>query len=497
MIMRRVNWLSFLSINLVIAGCGDRQAENSNPERIKTLTTYADSLVGSGEVPGLALAIIRDGAPVQQLSRGFADVANKRPVTADTPFQLASTTKIFSSTAVLLLVAEGRVRLDDPIGRFIEGLPTTWQPITVRQLLSHTSGLPDIAVRTGELELVADDWPSALKIVADKPMQFPPGDRWAYTQTNYALLLLLIERVSGEPFERFADKRLFAPLGMRQTFYPSATRRCATSYDRGADDSPAIRDLAFPAYVHAAGGLCSSLNDMVKWGISLQKGNLLPADLAKLAIEPARLANGSKVALGGPASYGLGWAIDATTGHGWAGHSGGNATAFRRYPADRLAIVVLHNGVSNPDVIADRLARMMFQDGKSGQAQADLWDAAIAGDPAGIEAALAAGADVNALDTRSSRNGRRPLNWAASNNRVTAIQLLLKRGADVNAQNLSGFTALAHAAEAGAAEAAKVLLAAGADTTLKTQAGSTAAEVARQNGHPDVAQLIDRGAKRL
>lgn len=130
-------------------------------------------------------------------------------------------------------------------------------------------------------------------------------------------------------------------------------------------------------------------------------------------------------------------------------------------------------------------------------AQSRLWDAAIAGDTAAITGALADGARIDSLDVRRSRNGRRALNWAALNNHVPAIQLLLARGAGIQLPNLTGFTPLHHAAEVGASDAAMALLAAGADPTWPNDAGQTPAEVASANGHADLANALSAAASRL
>lgn len=493
--MRGLQWVSTLAICAAVAGCNTSSSEVSDADRSASFDRIARSVVEDRGVPGIAIAVIRDGKPFKTLTYGVSNVETHTSVTGATPFQLASTTKVFSSTAVLLLVADGKLRLDDPIGKYLQDLPASWRRVTVRQLLSHTSGLPDITRRTGELDLVANDWDAALRIIADKPFQFAPGQGWAYTQTNYALLQRLVEKLSGEPFGDFLQQRLFHPLGMPNTFFPTPQRQCAPNYQRGHDGRIVRRDLTFPEYVHAAGGLCSSLDDLIVWSQALDSGKVLPRKLAEEAWTPTKLANGSIAKVGGPVSYGLGWAIDTTPGRRWVGHSGGNSTAFRHYLDGGITVILLHNGASDPDAIATSVARAMLA--TSADPQADLWDAVRDGDAAAAEAALDAGADVNALDTRSSRNGRYALNWAAINNRPELIRLLLRHGAKIDARNLTGFTALHHAAESGSLEAAKALLDAGANTSIRAKDGETASDVALRKGNTAVAALIDsRRAKK-
>ncbi|MEO8218259.1 MAG: serine hydrolase [Acidobacteriota bacterium] len=491
--MRNLVVISAFALCLSLSGCGSKEAKFSDRDRSQAITALADSVLAKRGVPGIAIAVIRDGKLFQKLTVGSSNLATGEKVSGSTPFQLASTTKIFGSTAVMLLVADGKVHLENPVGDYLDGLPSAWRSVTIRQLLSHTSGLPDITTATGEVDLVAADWESALPIIAEEPFQFRPGHGWAYTQTNYALLLRLIERVSGKTFESFLEERLFQPLGMRNTFFPGPQRRCAVNYRREQDGRITVRsNLTFPHYVHAAGGLCSSLDDLVAWSRALDSGKIMPSELALQAWSPTRLADGSNAQVSPVISYGLGWAIGTTPGHRWAGHSGGNSTAFRRYLDERMTIIMLHNGASDPDAIISSVARFMVQTTSADGAQVGLWDAAGDGNLAAAEAALQAGAKVNELDTRSSRNGRYALNWAAINNHPDIIEVLLKHGAAINAQNLTGFTALHHAAESGSAAAAQALLDAGADPSLRSASGETPSDVARRHGNTAVAQIIDK-----
>jgi CubicO group peptidase (beta-lactamase class C family) len=431
---------------------------------------------------------------VKEFTAGFADINARSPVTRSTPFQLASTTKSFVSTAVLLLVKDKKLALDDSIGSHLADLPPTWRGVTVRQLLSHTSGLPDIVRSPGQLDLIADSWEKSLALIADAPLQFAPGEKWAYTQTNYVLLARLIEKLSGRSLEGFLSERLFKPLGMKETFYADETHRCATNYAAAADGTVNVRALDFPPFVHAAGGLCSSLADLELWNGALDADRVLPAPLAAELWTGTRLENGQPARITANTGYGLGWVVDDTPGHKSVGHSGGNSTAYRRYLDDHLTVIVLHNGVLDPDGLVSSIAAIVLRGPgeSSADAQERLWDSAGDGDTKAIERALAAGADIEALDERKSRNGRRALNWAAINDHAEAIRLLLARGAAIDATNKTGFTALHHAAESGAAHAAEALLAAGANRNLKTKDGELAADIARRKGHGELALRIEK-----
>ena len=480
----------------VLSGCRDSGEHAADPA---DQSTKIDQLLrkemGKQQIPGLAVAVLRDGKTVHQGVLGLADIQQKKPVTPSTPFQLASTTKTFSSVAVMLLVRDGHFALDDPIGKLLDGLPSGWQGVTVRQLLSHTSGLPDVAVRPGEAELIADQWEVAFPILEKAPLQFPPGEGWSYNQTNYVLLAQIIKRMSGRPINEFMRARLFEPLGMNDTFFPAldgGERRCATNYEP-SEAAVKPRSLEFPEFVQAAAGLCTSLQDMIRWNMALDEGRVLPGELLQELWTPPALSESAAAAGRGNPGYALGWAVDQSAGQRSAGHSGGNSTAYRRYLDDGVTVIVLHNGMADPDDLVLWTSQIVRSDDASGP-QERLWDASSSGDTEKIAAALDAGADINALDTRRSGSGRRPLNWAASKNHPEAVRLLLQRGAAVDAVNRTGFTALHHAAESGATEVAKDLLAAGANRELKNESGEHAADVARRKGHEALAKLIEDGA---
>jgi CubicO group peptidase (beta-lactamase class C family) len=337
-----------------------------------------------------------------------------------------------------------------------------------------------------------------MPLIVHVPLQFTPGEKWAYTQTNYALLARIVERLTGKPLEALLQERLFAPLQMRETFFASAARPCATNYSAAPGSGVSVRHLDFPPFVHAAGGLCSSVGDLVRWNLALDAGKVLSPELARALWTATRLRNGSPARLDGRTiGYGLGWVVDDTPGRRSVGHSGGNSTAYRRYRDPHLTIIVLHNGVLDPDGVVSSIATIVREDraGIATAPQEKFWDASISGDTKAIEESLAAGADIEALDTRRSSNGRRALNWAASGDHADAVRRLLQRGAAIDAANKSAFTALHHAAESGSAAAAEALLTAGANPALRNASGELPADVARRKGHAALAKRLETAGK--
>ncbi len=166
-------------------------------------------------IPGLALAVIRDGRVQKLTAYGTSSLELGTPVKPDTLFNVASVTKAFTGVAIMRLVEDGVVTLDDPIGRYLAELPAEWRVVTVRQLLNHTSGLPVIDVDPYSTHTLAQSVPDALRLLGSRPMESTPGTKWSYNTTNYMLLGILIETLSGKPFAEFCKTRLFDPLGLR------------------------------------------------------------------------------------------------------------------------------------------------------------------------------------------------------------------------------------------------------------------------------------------
>jgi D-alanyl-D-alanine carboxypeptidase len=171
------------------------------------------------QTPGFSLAVLKNGKVLKSKGYGFANIEIKAPATPETVYQLASITKCFTATAVMILVEDGKLELADKITAHLLGLPTAWSNVTVRHLLTHTSGIKSYT----QLDAIALNPQKDIKseemiaLVADLPLEFPPGDRYDYSNTGYFILGLLIEKLSGVTYGDFLDHRLFKPAGMTQT----------------------------------------------------------------------------------------------------------------------------------------------------------------------------------------------------------------------------------------------------------------------------------------
>jgi CubicO group peptidase (beta-lactamase class C family) len=329
-------------------------------EADKAVDAYVHNEMAQRHIPGLALAIIRRGRVQKMTTYGYANAEFSVPVRLTTRFQVASITKEFASVGLMMLVEAGQVKLEDHIGTYLDNLPASWRDLTIRRLLNHTSGLPDIINKASEA--LADTPQDALTLLRDKPMDFAPGSRWAYNQTNYMLLQMLIEKLSGQSFEQFCEKRLFAPLNLSSpTFGFQIISNRASLYTSVVigSDPPKVLDHVEPysarpvAMLDSAGGLNISIEDFAHWLIALLDGRVVSKASLDELWTPATLNDGTSVDL-----YGLGWWLALQSPHPAVGGNGGGRASFFAYPEDDLAVIVLTNLIgSDPPSIVDGIAK--------------------------------------------------------------------------------------------------------------------------------------------
>jgi D-alanyl-D-alanine carboxypeptidase len=292
-------------------------------------------------IPGLALAVVRDGKIIKARGYGLASVEFDAPATPETVFEIGSITKQFTATAVVMLVEEGRLALDDPLSKHLPHTPEAWRGVTVRHLLTHTSGLRNYTGLPGfELteRLGRDDF---IKLIAQHPPAFRPGESWSYGNTNYNLLGFIVEAASGKPYWQFVSERIFRPLGMTATSNRDprfVVRRRATGYEwEGGELTGRDYDLTD---VFAAGALLSTVLDLAKWDAALYTERLVKRASLEEMWTPVRLASGET------RPYGLGWNIEEFRGRRRLRHNGqtaGFAANITRYTDDRLTFIVLCN----------------------------------------------------------------------------------------------------------------------------------------------------------
>lgn len=305
-----------------------------------------------GAVPGASLLVVRDGETLVQRSYGLADLESGRRAAATTNYRLASVTKQFTAAAVLLLAEDGRLDLDDKLRRWLPSLPAVAERITLRQLLTHRSGLVDYEdVMAADTTIPLRDADVLRLLESQATTYFEPGSDYRYSNSGYSLLALVVERASGESFPSFLRRRIFLPLGMEHTLAfveggPEVTDR---AYGYSLLDGRWTRtDQSMTSAVLGDGGIYSSIEDLARWDAALYDERLLSNASRRLAFTAWTPTDDERV------DYGFGWRI--TGDKLW--HSGetiGFRNVIIRYPHQRLLVVLLSNR-NDPEPYATALA---------------------------------------------------------------------------------------------------------------------------------------------
>ncbi|MEO7533057.1 MAG: serine hydrolase [Ferruginibacter sp.] len=323
-------------------------------------------------IPGLQLAIVRNGSIIKTGNYGFANVQDSIPVSNKTVFTINSITKAFTGIAIMQLVETGKLNLSSPVSDYVADLPASWKPVTIQQLLSHTSGIPDI-VDEEESVLIAGNAAMAWKMTLALPMDFTPGEKFSYNQTNYLLLGRIIDTLSGMPFSEFIIKEQLIKAGMSKTIRSGfgATKDIVPNTAAGYTYSKGKlvnMFFSFPPFLQTAAGMSSTATEMAQWVIALQNMQLLK-NKSSLALlwKPAVLNNGKTGGFSGLLNgYAAGWPIAGRIEHPAAAAVGGGRSAVFVYPADDLSIIVLTNlSGGSPDSFIDELAGLFIPDMKA------------------------------------------------------------------------------------------------------------------------------------
>jgi CubicO group peptidase (beta-lactamase class C family) len=312
------------------------------------------------QIAGLALNISRDGQPIKTECYGKANLEWDTPVAKDTVFEIGSITKQFTAACILMLVQEGKLSLDDNINDHLKIAPTNWANIKVRHLLSHTSGIRNYTVIDGfELRqhLTQEQF---IKLLADLPLEFQPGDSWHYCNSGFNLLGYIVENVSGQKYWDFIQQRIFTPVGMNSTTKRDPIALIphrAAGYEM-KNHQPINRDYDLTD-LFAAGAIVSTIVDMSKWDAALNGETLLNKASKESWWTPTTLNTG-KVQ-----NYGFGWFIDSVKDHKNIGHGGatsGFSASIQRFPDDHFSVIVLCNAdeLDVATMIAKKVAGVYF-----------------------------------------------------------------------------------------------------------------------------------------
>ena len=327
--------------------------------------TYVREEMQREHIPGVALLVSRGGKIVRAEGFGLANVELQVPVKPETVFQSGSMGKQFTATAVMMLVEEGKVGLDDPLTKYFSDAPASWKEVTVRELLSHTGGFGDYPDKFD----FRKDWTEEelLKMVQGIPLAYPPGTKWEYSNLGFLTLGILIHRVTGEFYGDFLQERIFHPLGMRTTRIISEADiipNRASGYRLVKGELKNQEWVAPMINTTADGSLYFSILDLAKWDAALYTERLLKRSSLEQMWTPAKLKNGQPNKDG----YGFGWFIGERYGHRVISHDGawqGFKSAIARYADDELTVVVLANlAEAKPGEIAEHVADLLLAEGK-------------------------------------------------------------------------------------------------------------------------------------
>ncbi|HTI03988.1 MAG TPA: serine hydrolase domain-containing protein [Gemmatimonadales bacterium] len=313
-------------------------------------------------VPGASVVVVRDGQVVLRRAYGMADLERRVAATPETDYRLASVSKQFTATAIMLLAKDGRLRYDQPIRDFLPELPAATRDVTVRNLLNHTSGLVDYE------DLIPDSRTTQLNdndvlayLAAKDSLYFAAGTQYRYSNSGYVLLGMIVARAAGMSLPAFLRARIFEPLGMRASVMH--VEGSDTVPHRAFGYSPQgggfmQTDQSVTSATLGDGGIYTNVDDMVRWDAALAQATLVDTATLTLATTPPPLPAGATT------EYGFGWFVDTYRGERRWRHTGetsGFRNAILRFPNRRLTIVILTNRSSGePQAMAERIADLLL-----------------------------------------------------------------------------------------------------------------------------------------
>jgi CubicO group peptidase (beta-lactamase class C family) len=319
---------------------------------------YVAAQMSRQHIPGLSLAVLKDGRPVKVQGYGIANLELGTAATPETVYQIGSVSKQFIAAGILLLSEQGKLGLDDSIRKYLGDAPDAWQAITIRHVLTHTSGL---VRETPGLQLKVQSVVDTIQASYSTPLAFAPGEKWQYSNLGYFVLAEIISRAAQVPWPQYLQERIFTPLGMsatRTTTVEELIPHRASGYHWM--DSNKYQNAQSVAGVRPSGAFLSSVLDLAKWDAALSTDTLFSPQQRELMWTPVKLNDGSDK------PYGFGWEVGKVGKHRQVKHAGtmfGFRSQILRFPDDRLTIVVLTNATQAvPEKIALGVAAFYLPD---------------------------------------------------------------------------------------------------------------------------------------
>ena len=338
-------------------------AQSSAAPDLAAIRAIVETPIKSGKVAGASVVVARQGHSILSESFGNADLELDVPMPADASFEIGSVTKQFTAAAILLLAEGGKLAIDDELTKYLPDYPTHNQRITIRHLLTHTSGIKGYTElpEFGDLMPLRKSPDTLVKLFSSKPLDFAPGENLVYNNSAYFLLGLIIEKVSGQTYADFVKASLFDKVGMSGSYYCSERairRHHAHGYDTFAN-ALVLKGAVSHVWPFSAGSLCSTAADLSAWTSALHGGKVLSADSYRALTTPATLADGTKT------RYGFGIGLSDIRGRRAIAHGGGINGFLSQvdyYPDSGLSVVVLLNtaGPVSPSELARNIADVVL-----------------------------------------------------------------------------------------------------------------------------------------
>ena len=288
-------------------------------------------------IPGLSVVVSKRGEIIKAAGYGLANRQLKTPATPDAVYKIASVSKQFMATGIMVLVQQGRISVDDPVRKYLKDAPAAWDAITVRHLLTHTAGLVREPPGFDPFKTTSDA--DLIRTAYSQSLRFKPGDSWEYSNTGYNILAEIIRIVSGTPWPVFIQDAVFTPAGMAST-WPTNTTTRIPNLVQGYVDNDALRDEPRWLALRPGGGFLSSVLDLAKWDAALYTDKVLTEATRRKMWTPVTLNNGNTY------PYGFGWMLGERNGHRYVQHSGGmpgTRANLSRFLDQELTIILLMN----------------------------------------------------------------------------------------------------------------------------------------------------------
>lgn len=334
--MKNILFAFFVLLSIVVFS---QKKENPKVELKQTIDNYLQQTIKTNEIPGLAVGVLKDGKIIFEAYYGKENLEGNNSVNQNSLFRIYSTSKLISTVGVFQLIEKGKLSLEDKISKYLDHLPKEWQEVKIKNLLSHSSGIPNI-IRYNDISVNASDNEKIERLSKEK-MDFETGNQFSYNQTNYWLLTMIIEKITGQTFEDYIFKNQFSNSKDKMLFSSNSSENISnrvvknfyntkTKHYEKTSENDGFR-------AHSGNGVNITLPTFLNWSINLNNNIFLNSETKKSMWKPFDFNNKKD-------RFAYGWDITNVNNHDSYGFSGGNVSAYRNFSDQNLSIIVLSNG---------------------------------------------------------------------------------------------------------------------------------------------------------